>query len=182
MRAQSNYLVEMTVRTAVHEHTWGTVDYVSAVAPIIAFVRKYLPFLLITALVGGTILFAMSCNGSTVAFTNDSKVASLDIEVADTPAERSQGLMGRTELADNAGMLFDFNRATDTAFYMKDTTIPLSIAFIDSSGRVLAIKDMKPLDPTPVRSPAEYRYAIEANQGWFAEHGIRPGDLATIDL
>jgi uncharacterized membrane protein (UPF0127 family) len=182
MRTQSNYLVEMTVRAGVHEHVWGTVDYVSAVAPIIAFIKKYLPFLLITALVAGTILFAMSCNGSTVAFSNDSKVASLEIEVADTPEARTQGLMGRTNLAENAGMLFDFNGTTDASFYMKDTTIPLSIAFIDSSGKVLAIKDMNPLDTTPVLSPEKYRYAVEANQGWFTEHGIRPGDMATIDL
>jgi uncharacterized membrane protein (UPF0127 family) len=189
MKAQSNYIVEMTVKADVQENTWGAVDYAGAagavapaVAPVVGFVRKYLPFLLITALVGGTILFAMSCNGSTVAFSNDSRSASLDIQVANTASERSSGLMGRTELAENGGMLFDFGGATDTAFYMKDTSIPLSIAFIDSRGRVLAIKDMKPFNLTPVQSPDKYRYAIEANQGWFVKHGITPGSRATIDI
>lgn len=182
MRAESNYLVEMTVRAGVHESTWGMVDYTDTVQHLVALIKRYLPFLLITTLVVGTILFAMSCNGSTVAFSSDSKVASLNIEVAATPSAQNRGLMGRTELAKNSAMLFDFGGITDTAFYMKDTSIPLSIAFIDSGGKVLAIKDMKPFDLTLVRSPDKYRYAVETNQGWFEEHGIKPGNRATVDL
>lgn len=172
----------MTVGAEAHESAWGQIDLSAAVEPLVAQARNILPFLLIFLLVGGTVVFAISCKGSTVAFSNDSKVASLNIEVADTPAEQANGLMGRSELGKDSGMLFDFKGATSTAFYMKNTSIPLSIAFVDSGGQVLAIKDMKPLDLTPVGSPSTYRYAIETNQGWFAQHGIKPGYRATIDI
>jgi uncharacterized protein len=172
----------MTVGAEAHESAWGQIDLGAAVGPMVAQARNILPFLLICLLVIGTVVFAISCKGSTVAFSNDSKVATLSIEVADTPAEQAKGLMGRTELAKDSGMLFDFSGDTSTAFYMKDTSIPLSIAFIDSGGKVLAIKDMKPLDLTPVESPSVYRYAIETNQGWFTQHGIKPGYRATIDI
>jgi hypothetical protein len=64
---------------------------------------------------------------------------------------------------------------------MKNTFVPLSIAFIDSAGKVLGTRDMKPFDLTPIEPPGTYRYAIEVNQGWFAQHGIKPGTRATID-
>jgi uncharacterized membrane protein (UPF0127 family) len=172
----------MTVGAEAQQSTWGHIDINAAIQPFVAQARNILPFLLIFLLVGGTIVFAISCKGSTVAFSNDSKVATLNIEVADTAAEQARGLMGRTELGKDSGMLFDFKGDTSTAFYMKDTSIPLSIAFIESSGKVVAVKDMKPLDLTPVESPSTYRYAIETNQGWFAQHGIAPGYRATIDI
>lgn len=172
----------MTVRAGVHETTWGHIDINSAVQPLVAQARNILPFLLIFMLVGGTVFFAISCNGSTVAFSNDSKVAALSIEVANTPSETATGLMGRNELGKNSGMLFDFKGDTKTAFYMKNTSIPLSIAFIDADGKILGIADMKPFDLTPVEPHESYRYAIEVNQGWFAEHGIKPGYQATIDI
>lgn len=172
----------MSVRAGVQENAWGHIDFEALVSPVVEQGRNIMPFLLIFLLVGGTIFFAISCKGSTVAFSNDSMVATLSIEVADTPSKQSRGLMGREELAADSGMLFDFKGETSTAFYMKDTSIPLSIAFIDSSGTVLAIEDMKPFDLTPVTPPGPYRYAIEVNQGWFEEQGIRPGFRATIDV
>lgn len=178
---ESKYLVEMSVRAGVHENTWGQIDYGEAVEPLVALMRRYVPYVLIVALVGGTIFLAASCKGSTVAFSNDSRVATLSIELADTPAEMSRGLMGRKELGKDSGMLFDFKGDTNTAFYMKNTSVTLSIAFIDSSGKVLGIKNMKPFDLTPVQPPATYRYAIEANQRWFAENGVKAGYRATID-
>jgi len=171
----------MTVRAGVHENPWGHIDYAEAVRPLALILRKITPFVLAALLVGSAIFFAISCKGSTVAFSNDGQVASLNIEVARTPSARATGLMGRKELAKDSGMLFDFGRDTDTAFYMKNTSIPLSIAFIDSSGKVIGIKDMKPFDLTSIRAPGTYRYAIEVNQGWFARHGIKPGFTATID-
>ncbi|MHB8896083.1 MAG: DUF192 domain-containing protein [Candidatus Geothermincolia bacterium] len=144
--------------------------------------RKVAPYFLVLLLVGSTIFFAISCKGSTVAFSNDGKVASLNTEVASTAAARARGLSGRQELARDTGMLFDFGSDTTTSFWMKDTSIPLSIAFIGSNGKVLAIKDMKPNDLTAVSSPGAYRYAIEVNQGWFKDNGIKPGFTATIDI
>ena len=149
---------------------------------MVAQARNILPFLLIFMLVGGTMFFAISCKGSTVAFSNESKVATLAIEVANTPSETAAGLMGREELGKNSGMLFDFKGDTETAFFMKNTSIPLSIAFIDANGKILGIADMKPFDLTPIEPPESYRYAIEVNQGWFAEHGIKPGYQATVDI
>jgi uncharacterized membrane protein (UPF0127 family) len=172
----------MTVRAGVHENTWGHIDYAEAVRPLAVFLRKVTPYILILVLVGSTIFFAVSCKGSTVAFSNDGKVASLKIEVAATPAARAKGLSGRSELASDSGMLFDFEGDTATAFWMKDTSIPLSIAFIGSNGKVLAIEDMKPNNLTTVAPHGNYRYAIEVNQGWFKDHGIRPGFATTIDI
>jgi uncharacterized protein len=172
----------MTVRAGVHENTFGHIDYASAVRPLAIFLRKITPYILAVVLVGSTIFFAISCKGSTVAFSNDGQVAALNVELASTPAARAQGLMDRKTLAAGSGMLFDFGQDVNTAFWMKNTSIPLSIAFIDSAGKVVAIKDMQPFDLTPVTSPGAYRYAIEVNQGWFKDHNIKPGFRTTIDI
>ncbi len=172
----------MTVRAGVHENTWGHIDINVSVGPIVAQARNILPFLIILLVIGGTVLFAASCKGSTVAFSNESQVATLSVEVADTPSEAAKGLMGRDTLGENSGMLFDFQEDTRTAFYMKDTRIPLSIAFIDADGKVLAIEDMEPFDLTRVEPPGPYRYAVEVNKGWFERNGIKPGYRATIDI
>jgi len=172
----------MTVRAGVHENTFGHIDYASAVRPLAIFLRKMTPYILAVVLVASTIFFAISCKGSTVAFSNDGQVAALNVELASTPAARAQGLMDRRTISSDSGMLFDFGQNVNTPFWMKNTSIPLSIAFIDSSGKVLAVKDMKPFDLTPVAPAGAYRYAIEVNRGWFKDHGIKPGFRATIDI
>jgi uncharacterized membrane protein (UPF0127 family) len=171
----------MTVRAGVEQHTWTHVDYEGAVGVLSAYARKTLPYCLAAVVAVSTILFAMSCKASSVAFRNGSRVSTLAVEVAETPADRMMGLMGRKSLTADSGMLFDFGTTVDTAFWMKDTSIPLSIAFIGTDGKVLAIRDMKPFDETPVRSPGAYRYAIEVNRGWFAANGITAGSTALID-
>ncbi len=133
-------------------------------------------------LVSATVLFAISCSGSTVAFSNDSTVQTLNIEVAATPEERAQGLMGYESLPANSGMLFDFQGDVSSEFWMKDTSIPLSIAFVDSSGKIISIQDLEPFDETPVKPQGEYRYAIETNRGWFSARGITPGFRVSIDI
>jgi uncharacterized membrane protein (UPF0127 family) len=103
----------------------------------------------------------------------------LRVEVADTPAERARGLMGRERLPADAGMVFLFDRATRAGFWMKDTRIPLSIAFWDGRGRIVAMLDMEPCrrDPCPVYRPdVAYVGAVEANRGFFQRHGIEVGD------
>lgn len=122
-----------------------------------------------------------SPEGSAVTFTSATgQTATLAVEVADTPEERSVGLMNRESLAEDAGMLFIWPEDTGSGFWMKDTLIPLSVAFIDAEGVIVDIQDMQPLDETLHQSPAPYRYAVEANQGWFAGHGIEPGDTVTL--
>jgi len=98
-------------------------------------------------------------------------------EVASTPEERERGLMGRTELAEDAGMLFAFNREQPLSFWMKDTLIPLSIAYIDAQGRIVDIQDMQPLDETPHPSAEPAKYALEVNQGFFEARGIEVGNV-----
>jgi len=96
-------------------------------------------------------------------------------EVAATELTRMNGLMYRRMLPENRGMLFVFPYASPQSFWMKNTYLPLSIAFIDEAGVIVSITDMKPLttDPHPSAKPA--KYALEMNQGWFAKRGIRAG-------
>jgi uncharacterized membrane protein (UPF0127 family) len=103
------------------------------------------------------------------------------VELARTGAERTQGLMNRKTLADGRGMLFIFDRDQILSFWMKNTLIPLSIAFIARDGRILEIRDMRPLDETAVRSSRSVRYALEAPQGWFGRAGITAGDVVLLD-
>ena len=105
--------------------------------------------------------------------------ASLDVRIADDDEERQLGLMGVTSLAADEGMAFDFPEPTDGVFWMKDTLIPLSIAFIDERSRVVTVLEMEPCtgEPCPTYSATErYVLAIEANAGWFEEHGVEEGD------
>lgn len=107
----------------------------------------------------------------------------LKVEIARTEAEQARGLMYRTELADNHGMLFVYSRPTQVAYWMKNTFIPLSIAFIDSRKRIVNISDMAPNNETrtyPSAGPVQY--VLEVNQGWFAQHQVKPGDSVTFEL
>jgi len=108
------------------------------------------------------------------------------VEIAADPAARSRGLMGRTALFPDAGMLFVYPDDAPRSFWMKDTPIPLAAAFLDASGRILRIVEMAPgagLPPEEVRtypSGAPARYVLEMESGWFARKGIREGDLADV--
>jgi len=99
----------------------------------------------------------------------------IQAEVAADFASRAQGLMYRSAMASNAGMLFIFDEASAQCMWMKNTLIPLSVAFIDERGSVINIEDMAPQteDSHCARRPA--RYALEMNRGWFAARGIKPG-------
>jgi uncharacterized membrane protein (UPF0127 family) len=90
--------------------------------------------------------------------------------------------MGRTELGENRGMLFVFEEEQRLSFWMKDTHIPLSIAYIDSEGRIVDIQDMKPLDDElpDYTSSEPARYALEVNRGFFEERGVEVGDKVEL--
>ena len=108
----------------------------------------------------------------------------LDVEIAETEAQRDFGLMGRRSLPDDAGMAFLFAGDTDARFWMKDTLIPLSVAFADADGRILKIVDMEPCkaEPCPLYGAgAPYRTALETNEGALARLGVKAGDTLTID-
>jgi len=113
-----------------------------------------------------------------IVFERDRKaVSSMKAEIAVSKEERSRGLMNREKLNDGEGMLFIFESDSLHSFWMKDTLIPLSIAFILSDGKILEIKDMYPKDLSSVSPSRSVRYALEAPQGWFARTGILPGDV-----
>jgi uncharacterized membrane protein (UPF0127 family) len=97
-------------------------------------------------------------------------------EIADTPQASENGLMFRDSLPEDHGMLFIFDQPKKASFWMRNTKIPLSIAYIDSTGKILEINSMNPLDETVVPSRSdEVAYALEVNQGWFARHAISSG-------
>ncbi len=112
--------------------------------------------------------------------SSDGARTEVEVEIADERTEQQRGLMERTELAEDAGMLFVFERDEPRSFWMRNTLIPLSIAYIAESGRIVDIQDMQPLDETSHPSAEPARYALEVNQGFFAERGIEAGDEVEI--
>jgi uncharacterized protein len=106
------------------------------------------------------------------------------VEIADDASERARGLMHRTALAEDHGMLFVFPSEDKLSFWMKDTLIPLSIAFIDSEGRIVDLQNMKPLDEDPPSyvSAKPALYALEVNRGFFEERGVEVGDRSELPV
>ena len=107
----------------------------------------------------------------------------LAVEIAETDEARQRGLMGRTELDPGSGMVFLFDRASTGGFWMRDTLIPLDIAFWAAGGGIVDILHMTPCRADPCRLYAPdhpYVGAIEANLGFFAQHGIRVGDFLRL--
>jgi len=110
-------------------------------------------------------------------------VTQLTLEIAATPETRECGLSKRNTLPMNHGMLFVVPKPIILDFWMTDTALPLSIAFMDETGRSRRIQHMTPDQPQEhFRSPAPARYAIEVNHGWFAEHKVAVGDEMDIRL
>ena len=101
-------------------------------------------------------------------------------EVARTPEEKARGLMHRRSLPDSMGMLFVFDRPGYYPFWMKDTYIPLSIAFISSDSVIVDIQKMYPMDLRSIWPLKPFQFALEVNQGWFRKRGIEPGDTVRI--
>ncbi len=99
----------------------------------------------------------------------------LTVEVAANDADRARGLMHRDSLPDGRGMVFVYADDAPRSFWMKDTRIPLSIAFVDRDGTIVRIADMQPLSTKSTPSLYPARYAIEVNKGWFADRGIEAG-------
>lgn len=97
-------------------------------------------------------------------------------ELAHTEATRRQGLMHRERLPENGGMIFVYPVPEVTAMWMKNTRVPLSVAFIDAKGRILNIEDMEPFTEDAHASRGPAAYSLEVNRGWFAKRGIRAGD------
>lgn len=102
--------------------------------------------------------------------------ATIHAEVARTTSEKARGLMNRTQLPDNSGMLFILDGKSPATFWMKNTPLPLSIAFIDARGVILEITDLRPFDERTVRSASDtVAFALEMNQNWFSLNRVKAG-------
>ncbi|KXK29652.1 MAG: hypothetical protein UZ01_02027 [Candidatus Brocadia sinica] len=106
----------------------------------------------------------------------------LEVEVAITPEDHMLGLMYRDTLEDNEGMLFIFPKEEILSFWMKDTRIPLSIAFIKANGRIVQIESMKPHSLDTHVSEEKVKYALEMKEGWFKAHKVKVGDTVKIPI
>lgn len=104
----------------------------------------------------------------------------LDCEVARTEKDKERGLMFRKTLAKNRGMIFVYNKPEEMNFWMRNTVLPLSIAYVHEKLFIASIHDMKPLDLDVVSSDIAVLYAIEVNQGWFRSNSIHSGNRITI--
>ena len=104
-----------------------------------------------------------------------------EVETAVTAQEQQRGFMQRKEIPDGTGMIFIYNRDEKLRFWMKDTPHPLSIAFIDSAGRIREIYDMQPFSLDITASTYSVRYALEVAQGYFGRAGISAGDTLSVE-
>ena len=143
-----------------------------------AIVAVRVPRAVATLLAAALLAFAAPGRAEAPLKALQLKVAghALRAEVAATVEQRMKGLMFREKLGTNDGMLFVFDEPGYHAMWMKNTPLPLSVAFVDGEGRILNILDMEPhtLDQHMAAGPA--RFAIETNKGWFAQRRIKPGD------
>lgn len=103
-------------------------------------------------------------------------------EIAEKTEDRNHGFMERKNIPDGTGMLFIFERDQILSFWMKNTPHPLSIAYIDSKGRIRDIFDMTPYSIASITSTVSVRYALEVPQGWYKKNGITPGDAIDISV
>ena len=126
------------------------------------------------ARVTGTVLSAAVKDGALVTLRVGNR--RIRVEIANTPQSREHGLMQRNFLCEDCGMLFVFEKADKYSFWMKDTLIPLSIAFVTPDGIVTNIEEMLPLTTDPHNSDGDVLYALEMNAGWFSKNNISPND------
>lgn len=101
-------------------------------------------------------------------------------EIAEKPEDRNHGFMGRKPIPDGTGMLFVFEKDQILSFWMKNTPHPLSIAYIDSKGKIRNIFDMTPYSTASIVSTVSVRYALEVPQGWYKKNGITEGDTVIL--
>ena len=141
-----------------------------------------------TVLFAAASLFFLSCADEPMEVQTltlkrtDGSTVSVRAEIASTPAQQSRGFMKRKRIPDGTGMLFVFAKDEVLSFWMKDTPHPLSIAYIDSSGRIRNIYNMTPNSLEPVKSTVSVRYALEVPQGWFDRVNIKVDDMLVFDF
>ena len=139
------------------------------------------------------ILFAFFCSGiiscknsklpkaELTITTSEGKICKVTAEIASTQEERNFGFMERKNIPDGTGMIFVFEQDQILSFWMKNTPHPLSIAYIDSKGKIRDIFDMTPYSLSSIVSTVSVRYALEVPQGWYEKNGIKEGDIVNLE-
>lgn len=110
----------------------------------------------------------------------DGSTETVIAEIAKKPEERNFGFMERKTIPDGTGMIFVFEKDQILSFWMKNTPHPLSIAYIDSNGKIRDIYDMTPFSLSSIVSTSSVRYALEVPQGWYEKHNIKEGDYVNL--
>jgi len=121
------------------------------------------------------LLFAAAAHAQLPTVDLSAGMHRIRAEVADSMRARTRGLMFRKSMAANEGMLFVFEESIKHCMWMKNTLIPLSVAFIDDAGSIVTVLEMQPHDETSRCATQPARYALEMNKGWFAQRGIKAG-------
>ncbi len=152
--------------------------------------RKHIILIIVVGIVClGVFLWMGSWEDNSVDFENSVELAlvsengeeiMIDVELAENVAEKAEGLSERESLGENIGMLFVYEENVLHGFWMEDTYIPLSIAFISSDGKIIDIQDMEPRSIEYHKPEIPYRYALEVNQGFFNKYGISENDKILI--
>jgi uncharacterized membrane protein (UPF0127 family) len=150
--------------------SWAALAVTSVIAGLVLAVALLLGTCGSSSDVDREPLTIVAANGTT---------AHLDVEIADTPEERETGLMDRTDLPHDTGMLFVFDQ-TPRGFWMKDTRVALTAAFIAECGEILGFADMEPLSEEVHNISQPYRFGLEVERGWFVRNGIAAGDIVSL--
>jgi uncharacterized membrane protein (UPF0127 family) len=150
--------------------SWAALAVTSVIAGLVLAVALLLGTCGSSSDVDREPLTIVAANGTT---------AHLDVEIADTPEERQTGLMDRTDLPPDTGMLFVFDQ-TPRGFWMKDTRVALTAAFIAECGEILGFADMEPLSEEVHNISQPYRFGLEIERGWFVRNGIAAGDIVSL--
>lgn len=142
--------------------------------------RTHLSFRTFMGLVGA-LVWASLCAAQDSAQTHLPRIKlqagmyQIDAQVAQTPEQRSTGLMFRSDMPAHEGMLFVFEQPATQCFWMKNTLIPLTAAFVSDNGTIVNLADMKPQTTDSHCSAQPVRFVLEMNQGWFAKRGLKAG-------
>jgi len=117
--------------------------------------------------------------GKAYIYTEDKRIE-IDVELAVTNAQKRHGLMYRKQLPESSGMIFLYDREIEGSFWMKNTYIPLSIAFFDADGKIIYITDMEPLTLDSHGPGKPFKAALEVNRGWFDRNNVSVGDRIEV--
>jgi uncharacterized protein len=151
-------------------------DTTFRVAPLSGFTARRRGTLMVLAGLVGMGIGLPARADPLLTFPLEIRGHTLRVEVASTESERRLGLMHRRSMREDHGMVFTYDKPGPQAMWMRNTLIPLSVAFVGADGRILNIEDMQPLTEDAHASKGNAAWSIEANLGWFRKRGIRPGD------